>query len=80
VVPHLQRPARRGLLRRVPGLELVAQAVHVGQDLAAQRPAVRAFGRIGGQQVRQPVLLPLGFLQVVFEHQRQRRLALRGVI
>ena len=49
----------------------------MGQDLAAQRPAVRAFGRVGGQQVGQPVLLALGLLEMIFQHQRQRWLGLR---
>ena len=75
--PGPQRPARHVGRRRVPGLKLAAQAIHVGQDLAAQLPAVRTFRGVGGQQVRQPVLLALGLLQVIFQHQRQRWLGLR---
>jgi hypothetical protein len=44
----------------------------VGQDLAAQRPAVRLLGRVGGQHVGQPVLLPLSLLQVIPERDRDR--------
>jgi len=39
----------------------------VGEDLAAQLPALRTFGRVGGEQVGELVLLPLGFLQMVLE-------------
>ena len=39
----------------------------MGQDLTAQRPALRLFRRVGGQHVGQPVLLPLGLLQVIFQ-------------
>ena len=44
----------------------------MSQDLPAQRPAVRTFGRVGGQQVRQPVLLALGLFQVLFQLLRDR--------
>src|SRR5260370_21265513 len=64
-----QRPRRRlhqGLIRQVPGLKLVAQPVYLAEDLAAQGPALGAFGGIGTEQVGQPVLLVLRLLQVVF--------------
>jgi hypothetical protein len=51
----------------VPGLELGAQPVHVGEDLAAQLPSFQLFGRIGGEQVGELVLLPLGLLEMVFQ-------------
>jgi hypothetical protein len=69
-VPITQRPQRRlhpGRVRQVPGLELGAQPVHVGEDLAAQLPSLRTFGRIGGEQVGELVLLPLGLLEMVFQ-------------
>ena len=67
------RPGRTRRTRRTrnvgqaPGLELGAQPVHVRQDLAAQLPSLRTFGRIGGEQVRELVLLPLGLLEVIFQ-------------
>jgi hypothetical protein len=80
VVQHPHRPALLVRRREPPGLEFAAQAVHVGQDLPAQRPAVRLLGRVGGQHVGQPVLLPLGLLQVILEHHRDRLgLRIRGV-
>ncbi len=39
----------------------------MAEDLAAQRPALRAFGGVGAEQVGQAVLLALRLLQVVFE-------------
>ena len=59
-------------VRQLPGLELGAQPVHVSQDLAAERPALRLFRRVGAQQVGQLVLLPLGLLQVIVKHLHQR--------
>ncbi len=69
-VPVTQGPQRRlqpGRVRQVPGLELGAQPVHVGEDLAAQLPSLRTFGRVGGEQVGELVLLPLGLLEMVFQ-------------
>ena len=69
-VPVTQRPQRRlppGRVGQVPGLELGAQPVHVGEDLTAQLPSLWTFGRIGGEQVRELVLLPLGLLEMVFQ-------------
>jgi hypothetical protein len=54
-------------VRQAPGLELGAQPVHVGQDLAAQLPSLRTFGRVGGEQVSELVLLPLGLLKMIFQ-------------
>jgi hypothetical protein len=68
--PVAQRPQRRlhpGRFQQAPGLELGAQPVHVGEDLAAQLPSLRLFGRIGGEQVGELVLLPLGLLEMVFQ-------------
>jgi hypothetical protein len=72
VVRHPPRPARLVRRGQRPGLEFAAQPVHVGQDLPAQRPALRALGRIGGQHVGQPVLPARGLLQMILEHHRQR--------
>jgi hypothetical protein len=69
-VPVTQRPQRWLHLGRVGpprGLELGAQPVHVSEDLTAQLPSLRTFGRIGGEQVSELVLLPLGLLEVIFE-------------
>jgi hypothetical protein len=44
----------------------------VGQDRAAERPALRLFRRVGAQQVGQLVLLPLRLLQVIRKHLHQR--------
>jgi hypothetical protein len=44
----------------------------VSQDLAAQRPAVRALGRVDGQHVGQPVLLAVSLLQVIHEPNLER--------
>ena len=52
-----------GRLRQMRGLELGAQPVHVGQDLAAQLPPFRPSGRVGGEQVGELILLPLGLLR-----------------
>ena len=65
-----RRPARPGRdpnIREAPGLELGAQPVHVGQDLATQLPSLRTFGRVGGEQVSELVLLPLGLLEMIFQ-------------
>ena len=62
-----RRPRRGRNVRQAPGLSLGAQPVHVGQDLAAQLPAFRLFGRVGGEQVSELVLLPLGLLEVIFQ-------------
>ena len=72
--PDTRHPRRlsRLVLRGGSGLELAAQPVDVGQDLAAQRPAVRAFGRVRAKQVGQPVLLALGLGQVILECGSQR--------
>src|SRR6185437_15853881 len=75
VPPHVQRLQRRGQQRRLGlgrlgqegGLELGAQPVHVGENLAAQLPPLRPSGRVGGEQVGELVLLPLGLFEVVFE-------------
>ena len=67
-VPLAPGPLPRRQLRQVPGLELGAQPVHVGQDLAAQLPALRVLGRIGGEQAGQLVLLPVRLLEMVLEH------------
>jgi hypothetical protein len=56
-----------GRLQQPVRLELGAQPVHVGQDLAAQLPSVWSSGRIGGEQAGEFVLLPLGLLEVVFQ-------------
>jgi len=56
-----------GRLRQLRGLELGAQPVHVGEDLAAQLPAFWSFGRIGGEQAGELVLLPLGLLEMIFQ-------------
>jgi hypothetical protein len=40
----------------------------VDQDLAAERPAVRAFGGIGLQQIGKLVLLAPRLLEVVFQY------------
>jgi hypothetical protein len=53
--------------RQVPGLEFGAQPVHVSEDLTAQLPSLRTFGRIGGEQVGELVLLPLGLLEMIFQ-------------
>jgi len=71
-VPLAPGPLPRRQLRQVRGLELGAQPVHVGQDLAAQLPALRVLGRIGGEQVGQLVLLPVRLLEVVLEHPGDR--------
>jgi len=60
------------LVWQSPGLELGAQPVHVGEDRAAERPALRLFRRVGAQQVSQLVLLPPGLLQVIGKHLGQR--------
>ena len=39
----------------------------MGEDLAAQLPALWTFGRIGGEQVGEPVLLSPGLLEMIFE-------------
>jgi hypothetical protein len=62
-----QRWLRGGRVRHAPGLELGAQPVHVGEDLAAQLPSLRTSGRIGGEQVGELVLLPLSLLEMVFQ-------------
>jgi len=67
-----QRLSDLRLVRQVPRLKLRAQPVHVGEDLAPERPALRSFGGVGAQQVGQPVLLMQGLLQVVFEFLRDR--------
>jgi hypothetical protein len=72
VAPQPQRPGHLALPRRRGGLKLGAQPVDVGEDLAAQRPAVRALGRVGAQHVGQPVLLAPGLLQVIFQRLRER--------
>jgi hypothetical protein len=59
-------PRRTRNVRQAPGLELGAQPVHVGQDLTAQLPSLRTFGRVGGEQVSELVLLPLGLLEMIF--------------
>jgi hypothetical protein len=71
-VPLAPGPLPRRQLRQVPGLELGAQPVHVGQDLAAQLPALRVLGRIGGEQAGQLVLLPVRLLEVILEHPGDR--------
>jgi alkanesulfonate monooxygenase SsuD/methylene tetrahydromethanopterin reductase-like flavin-dependent oxidoreductase (luciferase family) len=54
------------------GLEFGAQPVHMGEDLAAEWPAVGLFRGVGAQQVGQLVLLPPGLLKVILEHLGQR--------
>jgi hypothetical protein len=58
----------RGQPWQVLRLEFGAQPVHVGQDLAAQLPALRVVGRVGGEQVGQLVLLPVRLFEVILEH------------
>ena len=65
--PSQQRPPNRFRLNQRPWLQLAAQPVHVGEDLAAQRPPVRVLGRVGAQQVGKPVLLPVRLGQVAGE-------------
>jgi hypothetical protein len=60
-------PVRVRNIWQAAGLELGAQPVHVGQDLAAQLPSLRTFGRVGGEQVSELVLLPLGLLEMIFQ-------------
>jgi len=70
VAEGLQRRLRAGRdrnIRQTSGLKLGAQPVHVGQDLAAKLPSLRTFGRVGGEQVGELVLLPLGLLEVIFQ-------------
>ncbi len=62
-----QRWLRRGRVRQAPGLELGAQPVYVGEDLAAQLPSLWTFGRVGGEQVSELVLLPLGLFEMIFQ-------------
>jgi hypothetical protein len=66
-VPQRQQRLDPGWLRQVRGLEFGAQPVHVGQDLAAQLPPLRPFGRVGGQQVGELVLLSLRLFEVVLQ-------------
>ena len=61
------RPGRDRNIGQAPGLEFGAQPVHVGQDLAAQLPSLRAFGRVGREQVSELVLLPLGLFEMIFQ-------------
>jgi hypothetical protein len=44
----------------------------VGQNLTAQRPALGLFRRVGAEQVGEPVLLPPGLRQVIFQPFRDR--------
>jgi hypothetical protein len=67
-----QRRLRPGRVRQAPGLELGAQPVHVGQDLAAQLPSLGTFGWVGGEQVSELVLLPLGLLEMIFQRFGER--------
>ena len=39
----------------------------MGEDFAAQLPSLRTFGRVGGEQVSELVLLPLGLLEMIFQ-------------
>ena len=61
------RPGRDRNIRQAPGLELGAQPVHVGQDLAAQLPSLWTVGRVGREQVSELVLLPLGLFEMIFQ-------------
>jgi hypothetical protein len=69
-----------GWLRQVRGLELGAQPVHVGQDLAAQLPPIGLSGRVGGEQVGELILLPLGLLEVILKCLGNRFGRERGVL
>ena len=62
-----QRWLRPGRIRQAPGLELGAQPVHVGQDLAPQLPSLWTVGRVGREQVSELVLLPLGLFEMIFQ-------------
>src|SRR4029077_17206710 len=88
VPPHVQRLQRRSQQRRlgarrlgqVRGRQLGAQPVHVGEDLAAQLPSLRLPGRVGGEQVGELILLPLGLLEVVFQRLGDRLGRERGEV